>query len=333
MGDVAMTVPVLLALTERYPSVKITVLTKEFFAPIVSSVPGVAVKVAAVKGRHKGLIGLWRLFRELRELQLDAVADLHNVMRSNVLKLFFQLSGIPFKQIKKGRKEKRALTKWEEKTITPLKTTHERYADVFRALGFAMELRETHVLSKSIRGDFKDISFDKAKKWVGIAPFAAFDGKMYPSALMEAVLMKLSERTNLSVLLFGGGEAEKNQLEVWSQQFQNCTNLVGKFTFPEELAVISSLDLMVSMDSGNAHLAAMYGVPTVTLWGVTHPYAGFYPYAQPMENALLSNREKHPYIPTSVYGNKFPEGYEMVMETIDPKRVIEKINTILGVAP
>ncbi|MEO0528703.1 MAG: glycosyltransferase family 9 protein, partial [Bacteroidota bacterium] len=103
----------------------------------------------------------------------------------------------------------------------------------------------------------------------------------------------------------------------------------GKLTFQEELALISNLDLMLSMDSGNAHLAAMYGIPVVTLWGVTHPYAGFYPIKQARDNALLANRDKYPLIPTSVYGNKMPSGYEKAMETISPEAVFQKIEMIL----
>ena len=98
----------------------------------------------------------------------------------------------------------------------------------------------------------------------------------------------------------------------------------------EELELISNLDLMVSMDSGNGHMAAMYGVPVITLWGVTHPYAGFAPFNQPESHSLTSDRESFPMIPTSVYGNKVPGGYENVMRTIPPTRVYERILQVLG---
>lgn len=94
--------------------------------------------------------------------------------------------------------------------------------------------------------------------------------------------------------------------------------------------MISNLDGMLSMDSGNAHLAAMYNVPVITLWGVTHPFAGFGAFNQPMENHLLPDMERYPAIPTSVYGNKVPEGYEDVMRTIPPERVVAKVLDVLG---
>ena len=107
--------------------------------------------------------------------------------------------------------------------------------------------------------------------------------------------------------------------------------MVGKLSFKQELELISHLDIMIGMDSGNAHLSAMYGVPTITLWGVTHPYAGFYPYGQPMENALLADRTKYPLIPTSVYGKKYPKGYEKAIETISVEMILEKVEQILNV--
>ena len=102
-------------------------------------------------------------------------------------------------------------------------------------------------------------------------------------------------------------------------------HLNKQLNFKEELQLISNLDLMLAMDSGNGHLAAIYGVPTITIWGITHPYAGFAPFGQPEENSLLADRTKFPFIPTSIYGNKMPDGYENAMETIHPDKILEKI--------
>ena len=146
---------------------------------------------------------------------------------------------------------------------------------------------------------------------------------------MKEVITQLNNTEKYKILFFGGGENEKKQLDELSHSFSNTLSLAGKLSLEEELAIISNLDIMVSMDSGNAHLAANYAIPVLTLWGVTHPFTGFYPFGQPAENALLSNREKYPLIPTSVYGNKVPTGYEKVMESISPESVVTKIRDIL----
>jgi len=325
MGDVAMTVPVLIALTQKYPELKLTVLTKAFFTPIFSKIPNVTVYSADVKGKHKGILGLWKLSRELKGLNIDATADLHNVLRSTILKQFFGLSGIPVVQVDKGRAEKKALTREKDKTFLPLRTTHERYATVFNTMGFPIRLENKHALKKeALSEDSRTVLNLSNKKYIGIAPFAAFEGKMYPLELMEKVIYKLQDLGEYQILLFGGGDKERILLTQWEDKFDNCTNVVGKISFSEELALISNLSVMLSMDSGNGHLAAMYNVPVITLWGVTHPYAGFYPFGQ-KGNTIVSDRTKFPKIPTSVYGNKFPPGYEKAMETIAPEQILKKV--------
>ncbi|MDC6366479.1 MULTISPECIES: glycosyltransferase family 9 protein [Flavobacteriaceae] len=332
MGDVAMIVPVLRALIAEYPQLQLTVLTKKPFLPIFDGIERVNVFEADVKKRHKGLTGLWKLYKELKVFGFDAVADLHNVLRSSVLKKYFALEKTPFVQIDKGREEKKALTRSKNKNFQQLKTTHQRYADVFEQLGLPVDLGRVHLLERKPLSDkVLQLVTQDAKKWIGIAPFAAHEGKMYTLKRMQEVIQRLNDTDKYKILLFGGGANEVEKLEEISSAFKNVKNMAGVLSLPEELELISNLDVMLSMDSGNAHLATNYGIPVVTLWGVTHPFAGFYPFGQPKENALLANREKYPLIPTSVYGNKVPKGYESVMETIEPQQVLDKILKVLEV--
>ena len=330
MGDVAMTVPVISALTAQHPDLQITVLTRAFFSPLFSTLSNVHVYEADVDGNHKGIMGLWRLFKELKTLGIDAVADLHNVLRSSILKGFFMSSNIPVIQIDKGRKEKRALTAYKNKVFKPLKTTFQRYADVFYKLGFPITLERAKTLSKRVLPErVLELVGPDNLKWVGIAPFAAYPGKTYPHSLMQEIILSLNNTNKYKIIFFGGGKLEKKQLQQWSDSCKNCINTIDILSFEEELALISNLDLMVSMDSGNGHLAALFNVPTVTLWGVTHPYAGFSPFRQAPENNLLSDRTKYPLIPTSIYGNNMPEGYDNVMSTIVPETIINRISALL----
>lgn len=330
MGDVAMTVPVLSSLTSQHPNLKITVLTRANYIPMFTDLPNVHVYSADVNGKHKGIFGLWQLFKELKSLRIDAVADLHNVLRSSVLKRFFIINNVPFIQMDKGRTEKKALTATKNKVFKPLKTTFQRYADVFDQLGFPVQLQKVTVLSKRVMPEKVQQAIGPDNlKWIGIAPFAAYTGKMYPLDLMEKVIFLLNNTNKYKIMLFGGGNLQKKQAEQWSDLYQNCINTIDILSFEDQLALISNLDLMLSMDSGNGHLAAMFNIPTITLWGVTHPYAGFSPFNQASDNSLLSDLEKFPFIPTSIYGNKAPKGYENVMSTILPETVISRINSLL----
>ena len=324
MGDVAICVPVLLALTRKYTGLRITVLSKPAYCAFFEDIAGVDFYAAEVKGKHKGLRGLYRLFTELKKQKIDGVADLHGVIRSHVLGGFFRSVGIPLAKIDKGRRDKKAMTRPGNKGLRPLKTTYQRYVDVFKKLGYTIDTSQDCFLPKkelppAIASLFND---DPNLHYVGIAPFAAHPGKQYPLELMRKVIEKLEKPGNHRIFLFGGGRQETEMLKKLAQNFKNTYCVAGQFTFPEELAIISNLHVMLAMDSGNGHLAAMYGVPVVTLWGVTHPYLGFTPYAQPRENQLMADREKFPLIPTSVYGNKLPEGYDRAIETITPENIV-----------
>ncbi len=329
MGDVAMTVPVIKILAQTYPDLKITILSKILFKPFFEGIENVDFLEADIYGEHRRF-GLVKLVNEANALGIDAVADLHNVIRSKIITRLLKIKGIKIASIDKGRKEKKALVSSEEE-IFQLKTTHQRYADTFEKLGFQITL-ETKVvfIKKQLLPKLNALLGVEQKKLVGIAPFAAYQSKMYPLHLMAEVIAHLDKSNKYRIFLFGGGKMEIAKLKKLENPFANVTSVAEKLNFEEQLALISNLDLMVSMDSGNGHLAAMYGIPVITLWGVTHPFAGFTAFNQPEKNQILSDKKKFPLIPTSVYGNNFPNGYENVMETIKPLEVVEKIKEILN---
>ncbi len=326
MGDVAMTVPVLRAFVNQNPEVKITVISRPFFKPFFEGIPNLSFFAFDEKERHKGFFGLLRLFQDLKTLHIDAFADLHNVLRSKVVRTLFALSGKKTASVDKGREEKKALTRPENKIFKPLTTMFERHVKVFEQLGFPVDLSnpifpKTAILDKEII----DIVGDSNQKLIGIAPFAQYYSKVYPQDLMQEVIDTLALDKNKKILLFGGGKSEIEILDTLSSGKANVINMAGKIKFPQELQLISNLDVMLSMDSGNAHIAAMLGVKVITLWGATHPYTGFSPFNQPLENALVSDRNLFPKLPTSVYGNKIVEGYEDAMRTIRVEEIVSKI--------
>ena len=326
MGDVAMTVPVLRAFVNQNPEVKITVISRPFFKPFFEGIPNLSFFAFDEKERHKGFFGLLRLFQDLKTLHIDAFADLHNVLRSKVVRTLFALSGKKTASVDKGREEKKALTRPENKIFKPLTTMFERHVKVFEQLGFPVDLSnpifpKTAILDKEII----DIVGDSNQKLIGIAPFAQYYSKVYPQDLMQEVIDTLALDKNKKILLFGGGKSEIEILDTLSSGKANVINMAGKIKFPQELQLISNLDVKLPRGSGNAQLAAMLGVKVITLWGATHPYTGFSPFNQPLENALVSDRNLFPKLPTSVYGNKIVEGYEDAMRTIRVEEIVSKI--------
>ena len=326
-----MTVPVLRAFVNQNQNIKITVISRPFFKPFFEGIPNVTFFDFDEKERHKGFFGLIRLFQDLKPMQIDAFADLHNVLRSKIIRTFFALSGKKTVQVDKGRVGKKALTSSENKILEPLPTMFERHSNVFEQLGFSIDLANpVFPLKQKLDDKIMGLNNVKNQKLIGIAPFAQYDSKVYPLDLMQKVIDELALNKKYTILLFGGGKKEIALLNLLTKDKRNVITLAGKIKFQHELALISNLDVMLSMDSGNAHIAAMMGVKVITLWGATHPFAGFSPFNQPMENALVSDRNQYPKLPTSVYGNKKVEGYEQAMRTISVEKVVFSVQSAIS---
>ena len=135
IGDVAMIVPVVDLLARQYPENHYTVVSQHFLSPLFAHCPDNVCFFGVDLYNYKGIPGMYRLYRELLKQKFDAVADLHDVLRTQLLRLFFYCSGLKVRYIDKGRKEKRQLTRKKNKIFRQLKPTTGRYTDVFRALG------------------------------------------------------------------------------------------------------------------------------------------------------------------------------------------------------
>ena len=328
MGDVAMTIPSIRCLIQKYPEIKITIVSRSTYKPLFNEFQNLNFFEVDFKKKHKGLRGIIKLFKELTKLKPTHIADLHSVLRTHVLYWLFKFRFYKIKRIDKSRSERKKLFRKKNKIFKPLTPVQYRYSEVFNCLGFNIDLT-AHEFPDPLNISAEDeiAHIEKSKKWIGIAPFASFNGKIYPLDLMQNIVSFLQREHQ--VFLFGNGEFEVNKLEVWNKAFSNVFGSYNLNSLLKEIEIISNLDLMISMDSANGHIAANYNIPVITLWGLTHPFAGFSPFLSLSENMIVSNREQYPQIPTSAYGNKTPKGYEDIMKTIEYKDVIVRALKIL----
>ena len=324
MGDVAMTVPVIKNVLEQNPELQITVVSNDFLEPLFEGIERCQFYPAYLRGQHKGIFGMFRLFRALKNLaHFDAVVDLHSVLRSHLLSVFFKLKGLTIATLDKGRAEKKALTRRDQKIFFALSSMHERYASVFREIGFPVLLDHARPIhfKKQIPIALQAV-FSSGKKVIGVAPFAQYEEKMYPIEKMKKVVGQLTA-ANYTVLLFGGGKMESAILQQWEQEIFSAFNVAGKYSFKDELAIISNLDQMISMDSANMHLASLFNVPVVSIWGATHPYAGFNGWGQPDKSIVQLELACRP---CSVFGNKACyRGDHACMQGIGEELIVQKI--------
>ena len=328
MGDVVMTIPIIRCLQKKYPENKFIFVTRPKFTPFFKEFNNVETFEIDLKKRHKGFLGLFRLFSDLRKINPKRIADLHSVLRTKIVTFLFRIFFVKVSVIDKKRKERKALIREKNKIFKPLTPIHFLYQEVFNKLGFSIDLTKDHVYPPSKVFNLDTNSIDIVSgKLVGIAPFAKHTAKMYPLDLMQKIVSYIQEKHN--VFLFGFGKLEMETINRWSGVFKNvysCDFLNG---FENEISLISNLDLMISMDSANGHIASIYNVPVITLWGLTHPYAGFTTFNSELENQFCVDREKFPLIPNSIYGNKTIKGYENAMRSISIEEILGRVNKII----
>lgn len=319
LGDVAMTVPAIYSLAEKYPDLTIDVVTRPFFARVFINLPA-NVNVIGVdfKGEYKGVTGTLKLLRRLGSLRPDCVADLHNVLRSWIIDNYFRLRGVRVEMVDKQRSKRGQLFKTGEQQPSFIR----RYAEVFARLGYPVDLTFRSLYEKQPAA----LPFEPKHPAVGIAPFARYFNKTYPAGQMREVIGSLTA-DGYHVYLFGGRGQEAEELQKWAAACENCESLAGRFSLEEEIALMGAMDVMVSMDSSNQHMAALAGTTVVSVWGSTTPACGFMGYRQTKENALCLDI---PCQPCSVGGSpECPKGHFDCMRQLEPKAIVDRIRQLV----
>lgn len=327
MGDVAMTVPVVASFAKAYPDVEITMLSAPRLQPLFANIPNLTFVGVDKGGRHKGIKGLLKLSKEITAYgKFDEMIDLHDVLRSKMLRTLMRLKGSKITVVDKGRAEKKALVNGKSKS--QLKPMIQRYREAFENAGYKFDIEYQGYKTDSSVDFNTELNLSSHVANIGIAPFAQHGGKIYPLDKMEKVVETLSA-SNIGIYLFGGGKKEEEVFNSWVEKYPNVVSLAGKYKLQEEMSAMKNMNLMVTMDSANMHLASLCGVKVVSVWGATHPYMGFYGYGQDAENAIVANLECQP---CSAYGNKPCKfGDRRCMMQVTPESVCNKILNILKI--
>ncbi|QCX54462.1 glycosyltransferase family 9 protein [Elizabethkingia sp. JS20170427COW] len=310
-----MVVPVLREFLEQNKDVEIVMVSRTNFKTLFEELDRVKFHGVQLEN-YKGALGLWKLHQELyKHYHPDFVADLHGVIRSRFLNLYFKIRGIKIAKIDKGREEKKQLVNVWNIDKKQLKHSTERYADVFRQIGYSLHLSHRLKPNSAIE-----------KQGIGFAPFAQHKGKVMPIEKSLALAKSLAKK--YPVYLFGGGKQEVELLNQWEKEDDNLISCAGKLSLKEELEKIASLKLMISMDSANMHLASLMGTRVISIWGATHPYAGFLGYGQRISDAIavddLTCR------PCSIFGQKECfRGDWACLEELQIQPVIKKVEELM----
>ena len=309
LGDVAILAPILKARAAANPDVHFTIAAPSLLQPLFEGIDN--IKFLGVNKKD----GTHAIYRQLKSVKADAIADLHKVNRVGYALIMLQTdrllhlkAPLPLCRMRKGR-----LSRWtflHHIVRHPRRPQWQRYNDVFDRLGLAAGVPHTEIHLQP-----------STPLTIGIAPFAQHKGKIWPIENTEKLVEMLC-MLNCNVKLFGS-KAEAPQLEAIASRNEGAESVAGRHTFSEELEIIRSLDLMVSMDSSNMHFASAVGTPVVSIWGATHPDFGFYGFGQPRDFAICAGLKCQP---CSAYGSKpCRYGDYRCMSAITPNDVMRKI--------
>jgi heptosyltransferase II len=95
--------------------------------------------------------------------------------------------------------------------------------------------------------------------------------KRWPSERYAQLADRLIEELGARVLLIGSAAELAISLQVSSSMRQKPVILTGKTELSQLIAILSVVDLLVTNDTGPAHIAPALGIPTLVVFGPTNP--------------------------------------------------------------
>lgn len=322
IGDVLLTTPLLRAIRHRHPAARITVLTKQAYAPLLSHNPHVE-RVIGIAPRRP----LTSVAAELRAGQHTHRLDLHDSLRTRMLRAL-----VPgrWRTYPKHRLARSLLIYTKRNRYRDRRPVAERYfsaaGDLDVApdgkppefvLGVEAEREATEWLASACVGQGRPV--------IAVAPGAAHATKRWPLEHWRVLIRRLVAQ-GFDVAIVGGADDAPIGAELSRITDGRVVSAAGTFGLQGTGALLRRSAALVSGDTGVMHMATGVGTPVVGLFGPTVEAFGFFPYtnrASVVELAL-------PCRPCSSKGSaRCPLGHHRCMIDIVPETVYGTIRRLV----
>lgn len=326
ISNVAAIVPQLYGLVNDYPQHEFVVLSRSFLKPLFDKLPRVTFVGADIRGEHKTIVGVYRLFKQLKAMRPDVVLDMQRSWRTKLITRLFALLGTKTLQIGFARREQKYLIKRGANKYHPIPTIFDRQARLYAKIGLKVnnDFHKLYDPNMEQVAKIKELYGEKLGHWIGIAPFSIARGKTLPLRKMKNVIAHFDKQPNTKIFLFGAGEMENELLSDWQSLYNNVYAVHTNLKLDDELILMNFLDVMLCMDSANMHLASLMAVPVVSVWGATHPYSGFLGWKQSVDNCVGVDFSCRPC--TAHSDKKCKYGDYRCLESLHSSKIIEIIN-------
>jgi ADP-heptose:LPS heptosyltransferase len=268
IGDIVLTTPVVRALKTQLAGVEVHYCTKKQFASLVAHNPYIDRCLYLEKD-------LGELITFLKREKYDYVVDLHNNLRTRIIKLRLGVKAFTFNKL---NREKWLLVNFK---INRMPDVHivDRYLETVKALGVRDDGRGLDYFIPS--QDVVDKDALPAPYRNGYATFA-IGGQHYTKKLPLPRMIELAGLIGQPLMLLGGPEDAANGdaiVEAFEgQPGKHVFNACGKYTLNQSASLVQGADVVFSHDTGLMHIAAAFGKKIYSIWGNTVPALGMYPY-------------------------------------------------------
>jgi ADP-heptose:LPS heptosyltransferase len=261
IGDIVLTTPVIRCLKKQVPGAEVHYLTKPGFAGILNTNP-------YIDQLHLLDKPLLEKALELKQLGFDYIIDLHNNLRTRIIKSVLDLPAFSFDKL---NIEKSILVRFKYNMLPPVHIV-ARYMNTLNdfkvendGLGLDYFLPETFSFNPSIF---------LPKNFIAFAIGAQHATKRLPNEK----IIEICRQINLPVVLLGGKEDSENAEIITTQSGSHVINLCGKLSLHESAYVVSVSDKLITHDTGLMHIAAAFKKQVISVWGNTVPEFGMTPY-------------------------------------------------------
>ncbi|MCC6503226.1 MAG: lipopolysaccharide heptosyltransferase II [Deltaproteobacteria bacterium] len=325
IGDAVMSLPALEALKSLYPSADIYLLAKSRVVPVFENNPAISGFITVEGGRHKGFFGALRLSGELRERDFDLAVLFQNAFGAALVAF---LSGVK-ERVGYARDMRSGLLTKAVPVSAEIKKKHQvfYYLNIIKALGAKVPEAPVPKIyisdrEKAAAKAFLEREGLSGKPVFGAAPGAAFGpAKRWPSERFASVLKGLVDEYKGCALVFGGPD-DKEACSGVKAALPSVTDLSGRITLRESIALVALTRVFITNDSGPMHLAAAIGVPTVGIFGSTEDSL-----TGPVGRKAVSVREKIDCSPC--FKRECPFGHYDCLKRVEAARVLAKAREMM----
>lgn len=295
IGDIVLTTPVVRRLKQQLEGeVEIHFLTKKKFAGLLEANPYIHTVHTMEKTVQEPL-------GELSRLEFAYIIDLHNNIRSSVVKRRLKSLAFTFRKLNVQK------WLWVNLGINMMPQVHvvDRYLDTIKAFSTTDDGKGLDYFIPEGQGFPKEKIPFAENRFVALVIGGAHLGKRMGAEQWAEVVRGISA----PVVLLGGPEDVEDANRIAATAGREVWNAVGKLTLHESASVVREAEVVVTGDTGLMHIASAWGKKIVSLWGCTVPGFGMSPYRPHPASVILEpmNRAKRP---CSKLGNKCKYGMD-----------------------